>query len=577
MTVAFQTLVETSRKDIDFELVEGHWPDDMGGEIFISAPETMNKTPSVLFGPGYLIRLSLKPGLYQAKPNQFAWRARCIHTPSTRIYKENPDLYEGTVVGLVSIFGNVNAVNTAPLVCGERLFVTWDAGRPAEVDASRLSFMGMVGSKASWGGGSTPSEVLFPTIFSSAHPVYDEERQCMWTSKQDLIEMMPPQLNLYVVRSDQNNKEVKRWPVEGASIGSSVHSITQSKNWLIFAESGNFKVDFNEMMGMERDTIHDFESKIWLVNKQELDATPAGHAIRPIEVVLKPSIGHCYADDHDEEGIRLLCEHLDITDLTFSLREGDLNAHGDPVHSSHYRLYNHSMARSTISEVIINPTSGEIVNKVARQYPWSWNQQLSAMDYSLEGRRAPKSHHMIYQGFRPQFITQRAVDQYKEYLPEPLTNQAETPARLVTYQRGTLDILSSYEFPSLDQIPSSPTFVPRTNEAGEIISEPGGHNGYVVVPVLSDQGVSIQLFDASQVGQGPIAILKGSHQEQVPVLLHTLWMPKVIPPEEYQGEYQRLTLEEDLQDDPVFASLPDDLKQCVLGISNTASDNNSSN
>ena len=73
MTVAFQTLIQTEHRDIDLELLEGRWPDDIHGEVFISAPETINETPSVLFGPGRLIRLSLRPGTHGAGTAQHAW------------------------------------------------------------------------------------------------------------------------------------------------------------------------------------------------------------------------------------------------------------------------------------------------------------------------------------------------------------------------------------------------------------------------------------------------------------------------------------------------------------------------
>ena len=84
-TTAFQTMIHTESKDINFELIDGQWPDDIYGDIFISAAETSNQSPSVLFGPGCLIRFSLRSGQHQAGSTQFAWRSRCIQTPSNKL------------------------------------------------------------------------------------------------------------------------------------------------------------------------------------------------------------------------------------------------------------------------------------------------------------------------------------------------------------------------------------------------------------------------------------------------------------------------------------------------------------
>jgi hypothetical protein len=61
--------------------------------------------------------------------------------------------------------------------------------------------------------------------------------------------------------------------------------------------------------------------------------------------------------------------------------------------------------------------------------------------------------------------------------------------------------IARYEFPSLGDLPSSPAFAPRRAGADPTRSrhagpDPGGHDGYVVCPVLSDDGFRVELFDA---------------------------------------------------------------------------------
>ena len=74
-----------------------------------------------------------------------------------------------------------------------------------------------------------------------------------------------------------------------------------------------------------------------------------------------------------------------------------------------------------------------------------------------------------------------------------------------------------------EDFPSSPIFVPRGDA-----SEPGGHDGYVVVPVLSDAGFRLECYDAADVGKGPLAVL-ACGSRTLPFLLHAAWLPCALP------------------------------------------------
>jgi hypothetical protein len=160
---------------------------------------------------------------------------------------------------------------------------------------------------------------------------------------------------------------------------------------------------------------------------------------------------------------------------------------------------------------------------------WSWNHQLSAMDWSAEGQHNPTTHHIVFQGFRPDMVSQRCLRLYGDRVDRTNWPGAETAACLVSMARGSLDVTSRYEFGSLDDMPSSPIFVPRdpggngrSRHAG---ADPGGHDGWVVLPVLSDDGLRVEVFDAADVGRGPVATLASPGGEAVPVLLHSAWAP----------------------------------------------------
>src|SRR5690606_33705074 len=89
-------------------------------------------------------------------------------------------------------------------------------------------------------------------------------------------------------------------------------------------------------------------------------------------------------------------------------------------------------------------------------------------------------------------------------------------------------------------------------------SEPGGHDGWVVVPVLNDDGFRVEVFDAADVGRGPLATL-GDPGMQVPFILHSAWMRRAEPSE----ARPRVRFADELDR---ISELPDDLASAALEV-----------
>ena len=180
------TIFSAGFRDIDLKVVSGRWPAGLNGEMFVSAPVVDDRLDYQLFGFGAMLRISMRQGTHGAPPDRVALRVRTLDTPVRRIHERAKERFVGGLLGLESPFGHANMANTAPLVWGGRLFATWDVGRPVEVDPVSLGFLGEVGSAASWGGDSFRARRVLPQVFSTAHPVVDPERGCLWTVKLSL-------------------------------------------------------------------------------------------------------------------------------------------------------------------------------------------------------------------------------------------------------------------------------------------------------------------------------------------------------------------------------------------------------
>ena len=314
------------------------------------------------------------------------------------------------------------------------------------------------------------------------------------------------------------------WPVADALIDGSAHTIAQTRDFLILADSGNFKSDLGELGGAPRTVRIDESAAVFIVAKSAFDAPP-GTEVSAVRSAVAPTTGHFYAQYNDADGIQLIFEHMDLMDLGFRLQDGDLDANGTPIPAHRVGMYNMAMGPNTISEVRIDPHSGAAEQTAVFRADWTFNLQLSAIDWSTAGMTAPTLHHQVYQGWQPQGVTQRALEHYRAVGRIGKLPAAGGRSRLVTFRRDGLDIHAMYEFAEGD-FASSPSFVPRSAGAGGDRygnTNPGGHDGYVVVPVLADSGFRVEVFDAGRVGDGPVAVLVSA--ATVPVMLHSAWMP----------------------------------------------------
>ena len=558
------SITSATHQDLDLRLVSGDWPEDLQGEVVISSPQVADDLSYALFGFGVMCRLSLRPGTHGAPSDRFAWRTRVIDTPSQRLHERAAAQFRPGPTGYSSPFGFPNSANTAPLPWGDRLFATWDVGRPVEVDPVSLGFLGDVGHRDHWGEPTLDVGGVLPFFFSSAHPVVDPERNCLWTVK--LTFAASGGMLLHVVRWSGDGTEVTCWPIRDGIVFGSSHTLTQTRDFLVLADSGNFKSDPGEMAGGPRTVTIDSDAAVYLIRKDELEAATAGTELVPQQFRVAPTTGHFYARWDDRDGVRVLFEHMDVMDLGYKIEAGDTDANGRPVDPALVGFYNTAMAPNSCSEVVFDPATGASKQEALFREDWTFNLELSAMDWSFEALRQPTLHHIAYQGFRPGTVTRRALANYADRVPTLPGD--DTPGALVTLRRGSLEEHARWEYGNVGDHITSPAFAPRQAAAtstgvraqygGE---HPGGHEGWVILPVLSDDGFRVELFDAADVGRGPVAVLAAPNGECVPVVLHSAWMPRAVEP----GHRDRLRFSDEL-DDAALASLAPELVDVVRSV-----------
>ncbi len=458
MPVPRTLLVRDEPADHDLRVTAGTWPEDASGELVISAPhpDTFDG-PHAFFGDGMTYRLSLQPGTHGAAPGTFAWRQRRIDSPSARLRRKRPDVFEATMLGVHSPFGLTNAANTAPLPWGDRLFMTWDVGRPVEIDPVEMNFLGEVGHRSEWLDLELFPQPVLPMVTSTAHPIIDPDRNVMWT-------VNTAAGSLHVVRWDGEGP-LQRWPIAGAVIPQSVHTITQTREWLVVADCA-FKVEPQVFFGGDRTVPANDGGPVYLIRKDVLEATPPGDEVPCHTFALAPEMNHYYANYDDSDGVVVLFEHTENADIAMSQGAGDVDALGRGCDPALAGLYGFPMSPDRTTMVGFDPDSGATVHHAELRDPeLLWTRQLNAMDWSTEGRSRPTAHHMVYQGWRPEAITQKMLAIYQDRVDRSLWPHEETSPLLLTVSMPDLQPSSHHEF-ALDDFPSSPIFVPRDPGAG---------------------------------------------------------------------------------------------------------------
>jgi carotenoid cleavage dioxygenase-like enzyme len=163
-----RSLTTAPHADFELEVVDGTWPDDISGEMVFSSPQHCTDMDYGIFDWGAICRLALEPGTRGA--TRAGSRQSHDPPPGKRLWDRLPEQFATSVTGYQSVLGASNASNTAPLPWGDRLYTTWDAGRPVELHPGTLEFVAEVGHRDSWGGSSLDMPGIMPFLLSSAHP-----------------------------------------------------------------------------------------------------------------------------------------------------------------------------------------------------------------------------------------------------------------------------------------------------------------------------------------------------------------------------------------------------------------------
>ena len=522
-------------RDHRLEVIEGAWPTDVAGSVYVIGPDKRAPGGHWFGAHGLIERIRMAPG----GDGRIEVTHRRVDTRVNRLRRRLPFLFKTMGFVEVSPFGFTNMANTNLQPLGDRLFVGFDAGRPLEVDPETLDHLTPVGSNGEWL--QAAPGLIEPLCAVAAHPAPDVAEAAMYFV--NYVQITPPGevADTWVARWDLEGP-VQRWKVEGMSAFDSIHDIKATEHHLVFTDLP-FVFEPGAFTGEPRQQRIQDDTKVWIVAKEDLRSTPPGGTVRATEVRIPVPTGHLFVDHAEVDGmVRVVLQHAPLTDLMIWMDRDTVDHRtGALVDPAYAGMVATAVQPAMFGRHLIDPVTGVVKESdVAVDVERAWGGILATTDtFSPEARADVRNLWFVNTGYDPELVPQPWWDLYAE-ATDGVVDPADLPDQVVPgslahldVEAMEIDVVWSYDGGAF---PSPPTFVPRADATGP-------DDGYVVVVVHQDGPKEVQVFDAADIGGGPIARAT-SPTFNPNLMLHSHWMDDRVGP---RPSSYRVSLGEDLR------------------------------
>ncbi len=532
------SILNALREELDIPLytLQGKLPTDIAGHAFIVSALPQGDGSPVTNGDGMLYRCDFGSG-----PSGVQLKTRIAKTPC--YYADQAT--KGTALGFKNSgilrrsdrLGVRNQVNTAFTCMGSRLLVTFDGGRPYEVDTETLELVTPVGKTSEWTTVVSPPasnllKLVFMPYLSGAHPFYDDYTgELFLANYQPAVPLLPSKT--FLLRWDgEGELEKFKVQVQGkdVKIAQSMHQLAATRDHIILVDTA-FRIELEQIIFTESLQRELWDTTLYLIRRADLKKGQT--TVEARKVLIPREIAHFVADYDDSSGqIILHLTHSAAWATSEWLRKSDKEVHsGQAMRKDLQGMLVMASDMTPMARYALDAATGEIKEATLlydEQLTWSVNL------YTHQGSTVDRFENMYWTsvGFHPELLPKRIYDletsyKYRKVPTKDLPFAEAKPASLFRVNARQLDKqnLDAYIFPR-GRVVSSPIFVPA---AGSKSSD----GGYVVVSVVSDDkslvrssGDELWIFDARSLADGPVCRL-GHPLLSFGYSLHTAWLPEV--------------------------------------------------
>ncbi|MDZ8090216.1 MAG: carotenoid oxygenase family protein [Nostoc sp. DedQUE12b] len=627
-----EAAMTSSRQEISnlpMNVIYGDVPADLSGHTFIIAPVGSvasgglpNPNATHIFnGDGMIYRFDWQGGQVTVKTKLA--RTPCYYADQATFKNPTYRSHQFRDHGLLRFSPSLGlrdevdiaflAFNTAK-DSQERLMITYDAGRPYEIDTNSLEVVTPVGGNTEWKS-FLPLPYPFSPVLSTSHPAFDgytnevflvnygrslsnflESARFIYDLEQ-LPQEFEQLLSAIAQLLDNNSLRIPlgmfskfsqsfsqlligwiekllgtampdfvhlmRWDGVGklqhwelilpdgspVRIEQSMHQLAITKDYVVLMDT-SLKIGPEQILNnpfpnsLETERLlrqlltrsQQPNSPIYIVRRADLKPDVTTVVVRPALIPLETV--HFLTDYENPDGqITMHTAHLCATDIAEWVRKYDISKFDAPK-SAPLRLggmlSNGQMDVGRLGRYQIDGETGQIQDaKVIYDTRRHWGIGFYACQEKLVSGLPPQRIDNIYWqslGFWPELLTEFIYNLYEEYpyraVPLKELMQREEafhnrPSSLFRVDTIKMEVADFYDAPSGYFI-SSPQFVPRLNSNGS------STDGYIVCTVFGGNNNEIWIFQADQLGAGPICKL--SHpQLDFGFTMHTAWLSAIAP------------------------------------------------
>lgn len=494
--------------------IEGEWPVGLNGHAFIIGPAQPTMLRFVWAGSGIVTRFDLAERRVQA---------RRVSTPDLAVLdgliKSLPteqwvNLVQGGVPSLT---------NTSPHFLGDRLLLTFDFMRPIEFDPVTLEFKSYLGNVSEYP--AVSKHPLFPAVRTTGHPVEDIDEGCLWFCNTDLKPLggrssTEVEGELHIARWDGKGN-IDTWYAPGARSMQGIHEVTVTKDFVIFLELG-YSPEPGNPDGRNRTLVQRPYTDIFIAAKRDLTQARRGKAVPIAHARVPQEMFHDFADYRQEgDDLVLYIAHSNGWDLGYGLSESDtMWTTGGPIPTGALGMHAMPMDVSPIGRYVINGYTGEVKDQKLFTDLRHWGPGIYGRDMSRAGVEHNRYSWQAYWGYEPTMVPTRMVELYRNHpfrvVPVEDLPKNAVPSSLVCIDLETMREQSSWSFPE-------GTF---GQAACHVQDFAGGGPGWTLCFVQHTDRTELQIFDALDLGKGPVATARAPGFKQS-YQVHSGWMPTI--------------------------------------------------
>lgn len=614
-------VARTSRVEhtgLPLDVVEGALPDDLTGHLFVVLPaRTVDSIPGenrspLMLGDGLVCRFDLdRRGVTLtsrlARTHDFVADELTSRDPALRALR-----FRDAGLLRVGLLGCRNFANTSFVPFqreggATRLLLTYDAGRPIEIDPRTLAVRGPIGGRREWRAQALAG-ATFPIHLTPAHPAWDRRRGELitvsygrglanflrtipatdaltgapaWVSRG--VDLLGGLVARHAPDLPDTFTDLVRWDGKGrlrryrlvladggdVAITQSVHQVALTRHHVVILHTG-FKIGFASALHdvaprslAQGRAVHAALTRpqlpvttFYVVPRAALDA-PDLHVGRdglPRVVCRRidiPVEADHFAVDYDDAGgrITLHVAHSPATDLGEWLRPHDVSPWGEPIDPELYGIMAvGAMDVGRFGRYVVSSETGII--EEARTFfdqRVSWALSLYAGRALNTVDELPERIDALYWcsiGFYPELLTRFVHDLYADY-PHRVVPLDEIRAIAQTGRPSAILRLdtSSLRIDDVHELPPG-TIVGSMQLVPRAGRWTSSTAGYLIGNVFTPERTEVWIYDASALAGGPICRLASSELE-IGFSLHTAWLADLG---DGGSDGYRITAEEELRE-----------------------------